>query len=141
MKRHLFILAGLALFVTSFFLVAVSANGGVRGYLCAWITLVIPWGHDGMNVLHEQPVQYFAILFSGWINPVFLITVVLLLRRKKRMANIFTIVLILLLPFCWVVFAQEHMYPVAGYFLWILGMLLVVLAGRSGSPRATASSV
>jgi hypothetical protein len=134
-KRHLLILAGLALYVTSFFLVAVSENGGVHGYLCAWLTLIIPWGRDGMNVLHEQPVQYFSILLSGWINPVFLITMFLLILRKKRLAGILTVVLILMFPFCWIIFFQEHMYPVAGYFLWILGMLLVVFAGRLGSPR------
>jgi hypothetical protein len=123
-------LAGLAIYVTSFFLSAVSANGGVHGYLCAWITLTLPWSRDGMNVLHQQPLQYFSILLSGWINPVFLITLVLLLLRKKRLANIFTIVLILLFPFCWIVFLGEHLHPVAGYYLWILGMLLVVFAGR-----------
>ena len=140
MKRHLIILAGLVIYVTSYFLVAVSENGGVHGYLCAWITLTMPWGRDGMNVLREQPVQFFSILLSGWINPVFLITVVLLLRRKRHWANIFTVVLVLLFPFCWIVFVQEHLHPVVGYYLWILGMLVVVLAGRTGNPHTAASS-
>jgi len=138
-KRHLLILAGLAIYITSYFLVAVSENGGVHGYLCAWITLAMPWGHDGMNVLREQPLQYFSILFSGWINLVFLVTVVLLLRRKNRWANIFTVVLVLLFPFCWIVFVQEHLHPVLGYYLWILGMLLVVVGGRAGGPSAATS--
>jgi hypothetical protein len=141
--KHLIILAGLALYLTSFFLVAVSAvsaSGGIHGYHCAWLTLIIPWGRDGMNVLHEQPVQYFSILLSGWINPIFLIIIVLQLLRKKRFANIFTVVLILLFPFCWIIFYQEHMHPVTGYFLWILGMLLVVLSGRFGGSHTAASA-
>lgn len=140
MKRHLIILAGLAIYITSYFLSAVSDNGGVHGYLCAWITLAMPWSRDGMNVLREQPLQYFSILFSGWINLVFLIILALLIRRKKRWTNIFTVVLVLLFPFCWIVFAQEHLHPVVGYYLWILGMLLVVFSGKlSGSPDAAAN--
>src|SRR5712671_5306746 len=106
LKRNLLMLIGLALYAASFFLPAISsssaAGGAVRGYLCAWITLTVPWGHDGMNVFHDKPFVYIAILVSGLTNVVFLITTVLMLiERREKLAAVFRVLLLLMLPCSW----------------------------------------
>src|SRR5262245_10804799 len=97
---------GFLIYIGSFFLIAVKETGagasGFRGYWCAYITLQAPWGHDAMNMLREKPVEYFAVLFSGWINPFFLIAMVaLLVKPGGRFAAALRILTILMFPACW----------------------------------------
>src|SRR5258708_16745788 len=139
MKTHrlvfwMVVCVGLVVYGGAFFLQAVGdlqSAGGVRGYICAEITLVTPWGHDGWGVLHDYPVRYLCLLISGWINPVFVITTVLLLiKRALKLAGVLRIILLMMIPFCWAVFHYEHLRPRIGHFLWILGMLLVLFANK-----------
>jgi len=110
---------------------AASSDRGIPGYLCAYMTIVLPWTSDGMRMLRHEPVDYFAILLSGWINPVFLITFILLLiNPRNRSAGILRIVLILMFAACWIVFYYEHLHPRLGYFLWTAAMLLSLFAGK-----------
>jgi hypothetical protein len=123
-------LIGLLLYVGSFFLIAVketSASGasGFAGYWCAYITLISPWGHEGWSMLHDKPIGYFGVLFSGWINPVFLITAIVLLAKPYgRLGALLRIVVIVMLPACWIVFYQFGLRPRNGYFLWTAAMLV-----------------
>src|ERR1700686_468534 len=123
----------MVLFVASFFVTAVGGVYGGRiapsilGYECASMTLFAPWGPDGLRSLREEPLLYIALLLSGWINPVFLITMVLL--RKKSTTNAggkLRIVLLLMLPVCWIVFSKEHARPGFGYFFWPAAMVLAL---------------
>jgi len=110
---------------------AAPSDRGIPGYLCAYMTIVLPWTSDGMRMLRHEPVDYFAILLSGWINPVFLITFVLLLiNPRNRLAGVLRIVLIFMFAACWIVFYYEHLHPRLGYFLWTGAMLLVLFAGK-----------
>jgi hypothetical protein len=73
--------------------------------------------------------EYVALVISGWINPVFLIVVALMLReRYQRAVAILRITLLLMIPFCWVVFYDYGIYPREGYFLWLFGMLLALFS-------------
>lgn len=121
--------------------VAAPSDKGIPGFLCAYMTIVLPWTSDGLRMLRHEPVDYFAILLSGWINPVFLIAFVLLLINPgNRVAGILRIVLIFMFAACWIVFYYEHLHPRAGYFIWTAAMLLVLFAGklfpRSRAPQA-----
>ena len=110
---------------------AAPSDRGIPGYLCAYMTIVLPWTSDGMRMLRHEPVDYFAILLSGWINPLFLITFVLLLiNPRNRLAGVLRIVLIFMFAACWIVFYYEHLHPRLGYFLWTGAMLLVLFAGK-----------
>lgn len=128
------LLLGLALFVASFFLIAVRNAGGAgssggEGYKCALLALTVPWGHDGWNMLHSDPVSYFAVLLSGWINPLFLITLLVRWRRPQgRLGWILGAILLLMFPACWVVFAKVQLRPAAGYFLWTGAMVLALFS-------------
>jgi hypothetical protein len=111
--------------------VAAPSDKGIPGFLCAYMTIVLPWTSDGLRMLRHEPVDYFAILLSGWINPVFLIAFVLLLiNPRNRLAGILRIVLIFMFAACWIVFYYEHLHPRAGYFIWTAAMLLVLFAGK-----------
>ena len=110
---------------------AAPSDRGIPGYLCAYMTIVLPWTSDGMRMLRHEPVDYFAILLSGWINPVFLITFVLLLiNPRNRLAGVLRIVLIFMFAASWIVFYYEHLHPRLGYFLWTGAMLLTLFAGK-----------
>ena len=143
-KRTLLVLIGLALYGASFALPAVSSKnaiGAVPGYLCAWVTLMVPWGHDGMNVLHDTPLVYFAILLSGWTNPVFLIaTALMFTKRWQGVASVFRVLCVVLIPFSWYVLYQQKLIPRPGHYLWIAGMLLVLLSNElTGVRRVSAA--
>src|SRR5262249_27030509 len=134
MKIHRIVaLIGLLLYIGSFFLTAVkdtSANpSGYTGYWCAYSTLVAPWGHDALEALREGPLLYFAILFSGWINPLFLITAGMLWAKPNgRVGAFLRIIVVLMLPACWVVFHQYKVRPHVGYWLWTSAMLAVLFS-------------
>jgi len=135
--KWILVLAGLVLFTVSFFLTAVKeasaspSASGFPGYLCAYTALLSPWGSDGLRMLRQGPLEYFAILFSGWINPVFLITLVLLLVKPNgRLGAILRIVTVLMFAACWIVFYNEHLRPRIGYFVWTGAMLLALFAGK-----------
>ena len=151
-KNWIFVVVGLALYVGAFFLISaqdVRASAGARGYpgwFCAVITLIDTWGHDALSSFRESPLQFLAMLFSGWINPLFLITLLAqLVRPKGRLAFVLRILLLLLFPACWVVFFGMNLYPREGYFVWTAAMLLVVFtvprARAVPSPARAASAV
>jgi GPR1/FUN34/yaaH family len=133
--NRILLLIGMVLYIGSFFLIAIkdaqasASASGYAGYWCAYVTLLFPWGHDGWSMLHEEPANYFAVLLSGWINPVFLATVALLLRKpNSRLVATLRVVVLLMFAACWIVFYKEHLRPQAGYFLWTAAMLLVLFS-------------
>lgn len=136
MKRNqVGLVVAMAIFVGSFFgnaAVSMSnfiSGAAVPGYFCAEITFLMPWSDDGMKLLHEHPLGYIAMLLSGWINLIFLITVILLFRhRAHRLVNAFRIALLLMFPACWIVFFSQNLRPRYGYFLWTAGMLLALFS-------------
>jgi hypothetical protein len=135
--RWLALLTGIAAFAASFALPAVkeakasSNSAGVPGFTCATITLQMPWSNDGRTLLHESPLQYFSILFSGWINPLFLVTLVMVLIKPRWRPTIVLGYLVAAMQvFCWILFFQLHLFPRQGYFLWLSGMLLALYSNK-----------
>lgn len=122
---------GLLLYVASFFLIAVVAGSStVPGIYCANIALRGPWT-IGNAMLRSNPLEFSSLLISGWINPLFLITIILMSREQfPQPIAILKIIILLMIPFCWIVFCYEELYPREGHFLWVIGMLLVLFSGR-----------
>jgi hypothetical protein len=140
---RILILVGMVLFLISFRLIAVReasatpADAGMRGYTCAYVTLMAPWGSDGLRMLREGPLDYFAVLISGWINPVFVITAIaLFVQPTGGFARTLRVIVILMFVACWVVFFKEHLHPREGYFLWTGSMLLVLFSDKLAKPGA-----
>jgi hypothetical protein len=117
--------AGLMVYALSFFLWAVT---DFRGYYCAAFALVDPW-RDGWRWGNERLWEYVSLLLSGWVNPLFLTAVVLgFLRPRSWVAAVFGGLTLLCLPFSWIVFGYEGMYPRAGHVLWVAGIVVTLAA-------------
>jgi len=133
-KHRIALLAAMLLFVASFFLTAVNNinepnASGVPGYLCAFMAIEVPWGPVGANMLSNEPLKFLAILLSGWINPIFLIAMILLLwKRTRRLGAFLRIVVLIILPSCWIVFSSERIRPRAGYFLWTIAIVMALFS-------------
>jgi hypothetical protein len=125
---------GLLIYVLSFFLAAVGpfdASKPMSGYFCAYATLLFSW-EQAKLWLHgvpsiNKPLEYVSVLISGWINPAFLLAVLVTSDSPSKSSVVAgRIILILMIPFCWIVFYYHQLYPREGYFLWIAGMLMVL---------------
>lgn len=141
-RNWILVVLGLALFSAAFYLPAVkevsasATDKGIVGYKCALLALELPWGKDGFKILHDTPGMYFSILISGWINPAFLIVLVLvLIKPGSRVFWALRVVVLLMFIACWVVFSQVHLHPQMGYYLWMAGILLALFSPMGGSKQ------
>ena len=137
-----FVWVGLLLYAVAFALPAISVPDSLPlpGYRCAlFVTVEQPWSTDNRGLLHSAPLRYIPLMLTGWINPLFLVTAILILLRKAAtLVGILRIVILLLIPLCWVVFHYETVHPREGHFLWILGMLLVLFSAKLRPSEAKA---
>lgn len=138
--RWLALLAGLVLFAVSFNMVAVkeaSSKGntaGILGYKCATLSLSAPWGgSDSVKMRRDSPLLWFSLLISGWINPAFVLgLVVMFLAPNRRWALVLRCLIALMFIFCWIFFYKVRLVPVQGFYTWMIGVLL----GLFSNPRA-----
>jgi hypothetical protein len=105
-----------------------------RGAGCAYIMFIYPFV-AASALLHPSIStigQYFMGSLTGLINPVFLLAAITQRRILK-------ILLVSMIPFSWLLLYSEKLYPREGYFLWITGMLLVLVSDprrvRENSPK------
>jgi len=132
------LLVALIVFAVSFVLPAIwvphASPSTLQGYWCAYNTLVSPWSAEALNDLAKEPVQYFSVLFSGWINPLFLIALLFLNRENSRkLGRTLRTVVLCLMPACWIVFIQDGVYPFIGYFIWTAAIIVALFSSASGS--------
>ena len=137
--RGALIAIGLSMHLASFFLWAVGdfviKASPLRGYYCADFALFYPFG-DGRWLLDKKPIEYFSLLGSGLINPMFLTTFFLQLFKGRPLAiHVLRNLTIFMMPLCWVVFRYEHFYPREGYILWVVGLLLTLFAMSGLRPQ------
>ncbi len=111
----------------------------MRGYECAGATFVSPWQSEAA---FDGRLDFLSTIISGWINPVFLITAILVFfGRPQRLITVMRILVVLMVPFCWVVFHYAGAYPGVGHFVWIVGMLVTLFSrdiGGSEVPKSPA---
>ena len=67
-----------------------------------------------------------AALVTGWINPLFFVTLVFLVRGRQEAVGSLRIALFLMILCCGVVFYAFELHPREGFLLWVAGMGLVV---------------
>lgn len=130
---------GLLIYGASFLLVAVAGpavpSGPARGYHSAFLPLLVPLA-EVQAILRSArsdlgAAEFFSLLITGLINPVFVFTTILMLRKPdQRPVSILRAIVLLMIPFSWAVFHYEDLYPREGYFLWIIGMLLVLFSNK-----------
>jgi hypothetical protein len=134
-KNKIILVVALLAFIASFFITAANNSNGPRndsgppGYVCAFMSLIFLWGDIGLKMLGKRPMEFFSILLSGWINPAFLITVFLLqIKRTMQWGRVLRVVLLLMLPSCWIAFDYDHLRPRYGYFLWTASIVVALFA-------------
>lgn len=127
------LLIALVVFAISFFLPAIWISHvtphTATGYWCAWVTFISPWTADGLKDLSTSPVKYFSILLSGWINPLFLLSVVLSRRESvRKLSRMLRTVTLIFMPICWIVFFTQGVYPFVGYLVWTICMIAALFS-------------
>ncbi|HEX5435471.1 MAG TPA: hypothetical protein VFY05_14625 [Candidatus Angelobacter sp.] len=138
--RWIALLAGISMFAVSFMLPAISqassapGSPGIPGYKCAFLSLVVT-AEEGGTLIRQAPLEYISVLISGWINPVFLVSLLLLLIKPRWRSTIaLRYVVTVMFVFCWIAFYQIHLYPQQGYFLWMFGILLALYSNMLSNP-------
>jgi hypothetical protein len=129
---------GFLVYAVSFFLSFVGGPGvytpkSPSGADCAFDWFFFPWihvhWHSMASFLTDAPIENVSIAISGWINPVFFLAVILqVIGKTPRLSKVLRYVILLMLPFSWVLFLDQHVYPREGYLLWIGAMLLVLFS-------------
>ena len=127
---------GFLIYTASFFLQSVDGftNQPTRGWFCAFATLIYPWAELEAKLVRGlpfvfSPPEYVSILIAGLINPIFLFSIFLSATDQyRRLAATLKVVLLLMVPFCWIFFYLKHLHPLGGHFLWIFGMLVTIFS-------------
>jgi hypothetical protein len=143
MIRRALFLVGLVLYVASFSIIsAISGPGGeqpllgyevaIEAYLggIATLDVVFAWRDSHINILAMLPTM--AVLL---INPVFFVAVWrILFRRPDRVFLALFLLLVGLLPCCWVLLPAQDLIPQSGFYIWIASMLLTLASAPTFNP-------
>jgi hypothetical protein len=130
---------GFCVYVAAFFLPACrepATLAGVTpdsymGYNCAWMTLVNTFSGE------LWISQYSLAILSGWINPLILLYLFLLLFPKLFwLRRIVAGSIALFIAGTWVFFALVPLVPLIGHILWIAGILLILVGEAIGREDA-----
>ena len=121
--------AAILAYTLSFALTAASNQTlAVPGYYCAYGAFLTPFAMDS-RMFERKTMVSIAFLISGWINIAFLVSLVIRWRSGNgRAFRILRIATLLMIPFCWIVFYNEHLYPREGHVLWIVAMVLALFS-------------
>jgi len=145
---------GLLFYAASFFVAFVGGRGVYEpkppsGVDCAFDWFLFPWVyihlHSMSSFWTDAPIENASTAICGSVNPLFLLAVIShVVGKTHRLTKALRNVILIFLPFCWVVFVARHIYPREGYFLWTIGMLLTLFSvelGMAGFTLANRKSV
>lgn len=130
---------GLGLFIAGFFLPAVrfppdprpEAHWGpgamsheFAGYECAEVTLA------GVAAFFRHPnAEAIPVALTGWINPLLLLYLLsCAARRLNRVRPFLAGAIVVCCLAMWIELAAEHVALLAGHYLWIAGIVLILTA-------------
>jgi hypothetical protein len=146
------ILAGVVLYILSFFLPAIvfyhpNGHGGFvespypgSGYFCAVFAFepLAELFNGNTQELHSNPVAFFARLVSGFINPVFWISMIVEFKSPGSNVGLFLKIALLFMLVAPVIVFQQHpteYRPTIGYFVWTAAMLIVLSFSKWKKPQ------
>ena len=137
--RAVLLWCGLVLYILSFGLKAVA---DMRGWQCAVGAFGLPWRAllAATHFPESTTVGWVALLVSGWINPVFLVFVVQMVRGRHRSASALRIAVLFMVCSCWFVLGVFGLHPREGFALWVTGMVLVLSSFHVPRPSDTGDS-
>lgn len=77
----------------------------------------------------DAPIKNVSIAISSWINPLFFLTVLFqAIGKTPQLTKTLRTIILSMLPFCWIAFLVQRVYPREGYLLWTGGILLVLFS-------------
>jgi hypothetical protein len=125
-------IVGICIFAVAFLLPACRLRGSgpsisFAGWECAkmaFLAMLTPFGklEDTM-----PPIPNLLLVLSGWINLLILVYLLLTLRpRAVTLRRVLALATLVCMGATWIFFAQLHLVPLIGHFLWIAGALLVL---------------
>jgi hypothetical protein len=127
-------LIGLGVFVLAFFLQAVRSGAPgpdaivFPGWKCASIALTQTVGLFNKSVAWPPPLAVLLVIFSGLINPLVGINLLISFFSKLRIVRrILGVFIVLCMAATWWFFVLQKVTPLAGHWLWIAGALLILL--------------
>ena len=135
-------IVGLCIYSVAFVLPACrepSTNGvhapdTYKGWFCAWVTLINTFSREVW-----QSKDFLAIL-SGWINPLILLYLVLLIGQNLVWPRrIVATAIVAFMVATWIYFALMPLVPLVGHVLWIVGALMILAGEVIGRGPAAAS--
>jgi hypothetical protein len=147
-SARLFFWTGLSLYVVGLFLPAVGGRRVITPRapsVAAWtldsflFPLIYTHLHSLGSFFGDSPIENVSIAISGLVNPIFFLTsVFLLVDRTPRTTATLRYVVLLMIPFSWIAFMYDHVYPREGYFLWVVGMAMVLNCNAHKARQARA---
>ncbi len=136
-------LVGFCVYVWAFFLPAVrevATPGGdpptvLLGSRCAWITLVNSFSRE---MWHSK---YALAILSGWINPLILLYLFLLVFPSFRWPRrVVAVAILAFIAGTWVFFDLYPLVPLVGHVLWVAGILLILAGEAIGRQEARSTA-
>ena len=136
-------LIGFCIYVWAFFMPACMQAASssedtpsiYKGYICAGAMLI-----NSLKSEFWHSKEFLAIL-SGWINPLMVLYLIFLLfpifRWPRRIA---AGLIVAFMIGTWVFFALYPLVPLAGHFMWIGGILLILVGEFFDRKRAEAAA-
>jgi len=150
MIRRIIRIAGFAIFALAFFLPAVAppatesgpGSGPVRGWVCAGFSL-IPSGaliRHPVDATASKHWDEYALLLSGWVNPLVLIYLLFCIRpgwiwRRRAVGA----AILICLGGAWAFLAHEHLTLLVGHYLWVAGILMLLMPELMPVPHQSAA--
>jgi hypothetical protein len=137
MVKERLLAPAMLVYALSFGLTAVSNESlAVPGYYCAYWTLIVLVGPIVDSRFFEtKAVVYIPALIAGSINIAFLASLAMRWwEGNRRPFKILRTITLLMIPSCWIVFHNEHLYPREGHILWVAAMVFALFSDPPFEP-------
>lgn len=125
--ERIYLVLGLVLYFGSFFLTFAGPFADFTGARVA--EMLLPTPREGG--FKKNGLEYLGLLAFGWVNPVFVLTALLMWFQQPnaRPARLLRALVLLLFFMTGILWFAWGLHPAEGGVAWISGMLLVLFSG------------
>ena len=145
--RRIIRLVGFAVFVGAFFLPSVRppgsqtgpGSGPVAGWVCAAFALAPSaiFLHPATLFSGTSENKELSLLFSGWLNPLLLIYLLFCFFKSFVWTRrVLAAAVLLCMVSTWIFLAAAQFVPLIGHYVWIAGILTILVPEAMPSKRS-----